>query len=167
MGVKWTTKKNEFPRMERAVKQLDGKTVSVGVLGGGESAWLASIHEYGCKIKVTDKMRAYLHKQGLHLKATTTHIVIPERAFLRNGYDENIDEVLKKADALIGDVIGGTMTTDQLCETVGLLLSTKIKDYATELSSPPNHPYTVEKKGSRNPLVDSGGMIGAITYKVE
>ena len=153
--------------METAIKQLDGKTVSVGVLGGGENAWLASIHEYGCKIKVTDKMRAYLHRQGLHLKPTTTHIVIPERAFLRNGYDESKDEVLKKADALIGDVIGGTMSADQMCELVGLLLSSKIKDYAQELNSPPNHPYTVGQKGSSNPLVDSGDMISSITYKVE
>jgi len=167
MGVKWTTKKNSFPKMETAIKQLDGKTVSVGVLGGGENAWLASIHEYGCKIKVTDKMRAYLHRQGLHLKPTTTHIVIPERAFLRNGYDESKDEVLKKADALIGDVIGGTMSADQMCELVGLLLSSKIKDYAQELNSPPNHPYTVGQKGSSNPLVDSGDMISSITYKVE
>ena len=167
MGVKWTTKKNQFPKMEASVKNLDGKTVSVGVLGGGENAWLASIHEYGCTIKVTDKMRDYLAATGLHLKKSTTHIKIPERAFLRNGYDDGKDEVLDKTQKLIGDVIGGTLSADQLCELVGLLLSGKVKDYATELSSPPNHPYTVDKKGSSNPLVDTGDMIGSITYKVE
>lgn len=167
MGVKWKTKKNEFPRMETSIKQLDGKTVSVGVLGGGEQAWIASIQEYGCTIKVTDKMRAYLAATGLHLKKTTTHIVIPERAFLRNGYDEGKDEVLDKTQRLVGDVVGGTLSADQLCELVGMLLSSKIKDYVTELSSPPNHPYTVANKGSSNPLVDSGSMIGAISYKVE
>lgn len=167
MGVKWKTVKNDFPKVEAAIKQVDGKSVNVGVLGGGEQAWLASIHEYGCKIAVTDKMRAYLHRQGLHLKKSTTHIVIPERAFLRNGYDENKDEVIRKAENALSDVLGGTMSPDQLFELVGLLLSSKIKDYARELDSPPNHPYTVDKKGSSNPLVDSGSMIGAITYKVE
>lgn len=167
MGVKWKTKKNEFPKMETSIKQIDGKKVSVGVLGGGEQSWLAAIHEYGCTIKVTDKMRAYLHSTGLHLKPTTTHITIPERAFLRNGYDENKDDVLNKVENLVGDVIGGTLSADQFMETIGLLLSGKIKDYATELNSPPNHPYTVENKGSANPLVDSGDMIGAISYKVE
>lgn len=167
MGVKWKTKKNLFPEMETSLKRLDGKTVSVGVLGGGEQAWLASIHEYGCRIKVTDRMRAYLHKTGLHLKATTTHIVIPERAFLRNGYDESKDEVLDKCEQTIADVIGGTMSADQFCELVGLLLKGKIQDYARNLDSPPNHPYTVENKGSSNPLVDTGDMIGAISYKVE
>lgn len=167
MGVKWTTKKNQFPKMETSIKQLDGKKVSVGVLGGGESAWLASIHEYGCKIPVTEKMRKYLGATGLHLKKTTKYIVIPERGFLRNGYDESKDEVLNSAEQTLGDVIGGTMSTDQFLEIVGLLLSTKIKDYARDLDSPPNHPYTVERKGSSNPLVSTGDMIGSITYKVE
>ena len=167
MGVKWKTKKNMFPEMETSIKQLDGKTVSVGVLGGGEQAWLASIHEYGCRIKVTDKMRAYLHRTGLHLKKETTHIVIPERAFLRNGFDEGKDEVIDKCEQTLADVIGGTMSANQFCELVGLLLKGKIQDYARNLDSPPNHPYTVENKGSSNPLVDTGGMIGAISYKVE
>lgn len=167
MGVKWKTTKNDFPKMAATLQRLDGKKVSVGVLGGGEQSWLASIHEYGCRIEVTPKMRKYLAATGLHLKATTTHITIPERAFLRNGYDENKDEIIKKAEALLGDVLGGTMSETQLFEIVGLLMKSKIQEYARDLDSPPNHPYTVDRKGSSNPLVDSGDMIGAIDYKVE
>ena len=44
---------------------------------------IAAVHEYGCTIRVTDKMRGYLHSQGLHLKKTTQFIRIPERSFLR------------------------------------------------------------------------------------
>ena len=167
MGVKWKTTKNDFPKMQARLEQLDGKKVSVGVLGGGEQTWLASIHEYGCRIEVTPKMRKYLAATGLHLKKTTTHIIIPERAFLRNGYDENKDDVIKKAEAVLGDVIGGTMSTDQFFELIGLLMKSRIQDYARDLDSPPNHPYTADRKGSSNPLVDSGDMIGAISYKVE
>lgn len=167
MAVKWKTKKNDFPKMETTIKRLDGKKVSVGVLGGGENTWLASIHEYGCRIKVTPKMRRYLAATGLYLKDTTTEIVIPERAFLRNGYDENKDDVIKKAEAVLGDVIGGTMSPEQLFELVGLLLKSRIQEYATKLDNPPNHPYTIERKGSSNPLVSTGDMIGAISYKVE
>lgn len=153
--------------MERSIKELDGKKVSVGVLGGGEQSWLAAIHEYGCIIEVTPKMRKYLAATGLHLKKTTTHITIPERAFLRNGFDESKDEVIDKAEKVLGDVIGGTMSANQLFELVGLLMKSRIQDYARDLDSPPLHPYTVEKKGSSNPLVSSGDMIGAISYKVE
>ena len=167
MGVKWKTTKNDFPKMERSIKELDGKKVSVGVLGGGEQSWLAAIHEYGCIIEVTPKMRKYLAATGLHLKKTTTHITIPERAFLRNGFDESKDEVIDKAEKVLGDVIGGTMSANQLFELVGLLMKSRIQDYARDLDSPPLHPYTVEKKGSSNPLVSSGDMIGAISYKVE
>lgn len=45
---------------------------------------IAAIHEYGCTIQVTPKMRGYLHSQGLHLKASTNFIRIPERSFLRS-----------------------------------------------------------------------------------
>lgn len=44
---------------------------------------IAALHEYGCTIAVTPKMRGYLHSQGLHLKASTNFIHIPERSFLR------------------------------------------------------------------------------------
>lgn len=167
MSVKWKTTKNDFPKVERAIAGLDGKKVSVGVLGGGEQSWLASIHEYGCIIEVTPKMRKYLAATGLHLKKTTTHITIPERAFLRNGYDENKNAVIDIAEDLLVDVLGGTMSADQLFEAIGLEMKSRIQDYARDLNNPPNHPYTVDRKGSSNPLVDSGDMIGAISYKVE
>ena len=57
-------------------------------------------------------MRAYLHHNGLHLKNSTTQIKIPERAFLRNGYDEKKDEVVSKSEKVLGDVVGGTMSAD-------------------------------------------------------
>lgn len=44
---------------------------------------IAAVHEYGCTIRVTDKMRGYLHSQGLHLKQSTQFIRIPERSYLR------------------------------------------------------------------------------------
>lgn len=167
MGVRWRTKTNNFPQMEANIRELNGKKVSVGVLGGGENTWLASIHEYGCVIRVTEKIRAYLHKMGLHLKDSTTQITIPERAFLRNGFDENKEDVVRQAENVLGEVIAGRMDPEQLFEMIGLLMKSRIQDYARDLDSPPNHPYTKERKGSSNPLIDSGDMIGAITYKVE
>lgn len=165
MAVKWSTKKNKFPEMERAVAELDGRRVNVGVYG--EQAWLAGIHEYGCRIKVTDKMRAYLHRQGLHLKKTTEYITIPERAFLRNGYDSSKEDAVRKAGAVLPSVLDGSMDTDDFLKMVGMVLSSNIKDYATSLDSSPNHPFTIEQKGSSNPLMDTGDMIGSITYEVE
>lgn len=165
MGVKWKTKKNKFPEMERAAAELNGRRVNVGVFG--EQAWLAGIHEYGCKIKVTDKMRAYLHSQGLHLKDSTEYITIPERAFLRNGYDSGKEDAVRNAEAILPAVLEGRMDTDDFLKMIGTVLSSSIKDYAASLDSPPNHPFTIGQKGSSNPLVDTGDMIGSITYEVE
>lgn len=165
MGIQWKTKKNKFPEMERAAVQLNGRRVNVGVYG--EQAWLAGIHEYGCKIEVTDKMRAYLHGQGLHLKASTQYITIPERAFLRNGYDLSRDGVVNRAESVLPTVLDQSTDTEKFLEMIGLILASDIKDYATALDHPPDHPFTIDQKGSSNPLVDTGDMIGSITYEVQ
>lgn len=152
--------------MEKTLNELKGTAVNVGILGGGEQAWLAAIHEYGCKITVTPRMRAYLHKMGLHLKSTTTTITIPERSFLRSGFDENHKKVLKDSEPMVSAMLGGKMTVQAGAGAIGQQLATAIKNYAIALSSPANHPYTVDQKGSSNPLVDTGDMIGAITFEV-
>lgn len=166
MGAKYKTVKDNLHSMEKTVKSLNGKKVNVGVLEG-ENAWLAAIHEYGCRINVTPKMRAFLHHQGFHLRAETTVIVIPERSFLRTGHDVNIKKIMDQSEVLLADVLGGTMSEDEFLKTIGVLMSSEIKDYARNLRTPPNHPYTIKQKGSANPLVDSGNMIGGITYEVE
>ena len=166
MGVKikYSSKNDDFPSMIKRLEAIDGTGVEVGVLKG-EHAWLAGIHEYGCDIPVTEKMRVFLHRQGLHLKESTTHIHIPERSFLRTGFDENRDDVKEKAVKMVADVAAGRMSESALYSGVGIELSSKIKDYAIGLNSPGNHPFTTDRKGSSNPLVDSGDMISGITWR--
>lgn len=166
MGVERRIVRNAFPRMEASVQALKGMKVNVGALEG-EHAWLAGIHEYGCRIPVTPKMRAWFHHQGVHLKKSTTVIVIPERSFLRAGFDEHAQRILDNTESLLGDVADGTMSPHEYAKLIGLQLSTKIKEYARNLSSPPNSSFTVQRKGSSNPLVDTGDMINSITYEVE
>lgn len=149
-----------------SIETLNGRKVHVGALEG-EHAWLAGIHEYGCIIPVTPKMRAYLHHQGLHLKESTTVITIPERSFLRSGHDTYADEVLNKASKALKQVIDGEMSIDAFLDTFGEMMATKIKTYIRDLDSPPNHPFTVENKGSSNPLVSTGNLIESITWKKE
>lgn len=61
---------------------IDANNVFVGVKKGKEVN-IAAVHEFGCTIGVTPKMRAYLHHQGVHLRASTQYINIPPRPFLR------------------------------------------------------------------------------------
>lgn len=164
MGVKHKTVKDEFPRMKKNMEVLNGEGVEVGVIKG-EHTWLAAIHEYGCDIQITPRMRKFLHFKGLHVKEGTTHIKIPERSFLRSGYDENRDVVMKHARLLMADVVDGSISPDACMEAVGIELSSKIKDYAVDLKSPANHEYTLEHKNTSNPLVKTGDMVGGITWR--
>ena len=164
MKMKYKVLRNDLPRMKKSSSAVRKKTVQVGA--SWENAWLADIHEYGCKITVTPKMRAYLHSMGLHLKDTTTTITIPERSFLRASWDEHSGQVIAKAEKALLDVADGTMSADEYLKMVGLLLTSMVKDYATNLNRPANHPFTVEQKGSANPLVDTGNMIESISYEV-
>ena len=61
---------------------IDDNNIFIGVKKGKE-ANIAAVHEFGCTIRVTPKMRAYLHHQGVHLRASTQYIHIPARPFLR------------------------------------------------------------------------------------
>ena len=49
---------------------------------------VAELHEReeGVRIKVTPKMRAYLHARGLHLKRSTTEIFIPGRPYIKPSF---------------------------------------------------------------------------------
>lgn len=97
----------------------------------------------------------------------TKSVKIPERSFLRAGHDKYVDEVLKKADKAANSVIEGKMSVEEYLDLIGQMLSTKIKEYAVNLSAPPNGNATTLAKGSSNPLVDTGSMIEGITWKVE
>lgn len=110
-------------------------------------------------------MRAYLHGQGLHLRESTTHVHIPERSFIRSGYDKGRDKVARHAAQMMAQVAGGKMSAETFMASVGMTLQDAIREYAIELDDPANHPFTVDNKGSSNPLVDSGDMIGGITWR--
>lgn len=166
MGVKYKTTINKLPEVTATLKSLQGKKVKVGAMKG-EHAWLAGIHEYGCDIKVTPKMRKFLHSQGLHLKASTTTIHIPERSFLRTGHDNKAKEIMKKCEMALGQVIDGKMSEDTFLDMFGQQFATAIKKQIRDIRSPANHPFTTDQKGSSNPLVDTGGLIESITWEVE
>jgi len=89
--------------LNRITHKVEGDVVKVGVFG--ESALIASVHEFGAKIRVTEKMRKFLHAQGLHLRKATEHIVIPQRSYLRKTFDEQKDEIERLIDGKVKTVV--------------------------------------------------------------
>ena len=169
MGIKVKTAV-DVKKLEKAfaaLETLNGRKVNIGMPSGSKQAQIAAVHEWGLTITVTDKMRKWFIAQGHPLKKTTTQIVIPERSFFRSGMRDKGSDAAKKYTKLIAEVIKGTISAEQFLNGLGLEVTTVIKEYARDLSSPKNSGFTVERKGSSNPLVDTGNMIGAINYKVE
>lgn len=143
--------------------ELDGRKVIVGPKGE-RNRNLAKIHEYGVMIPVTDKMRGFLASKGLHLKQTTTFINIPERSFIRNGWDSNKAGLLRTITRDALRMGAGEMNAEELLDRTGENVSSIIRFFARELDNPANHPFTVEQKGFNDPLIESGSMVGSIDY---
>lgn len=96
-----------------------------------------------------------------------TSVKIPERAFLRTGHDNSIDDILKKSEQIVNECLDGKISEKLLLKYIGLQMASAIKDSARDLQNPVNHWTTQTTKGSSNLLIDTGDMIGAITYKVD
>lgn len=158
--------KNNIPKAIRASEELDGTIIRVGVLQDGKTGMIAAVQEFGANVPVTQKMRGYLASQGLFLKATTTHIRIPERSYIRAGWDQNEPTIVKKYTDLLGKAIANGVSPDALLDALGLESQGALQQFARDLSSPSNHPFTVEQKGSSNPLVDTGNLIASIEYDI-
>jgi len=151
------------------LQKLNGKKIKVGVFGddGSDLVMIARVHEYGCEIPVTQKMRAWFAANGYPLKKETTVIRIPERSFLRSGYDENIDTISKKIEEMVPDVIAADVDPKVFMDAIGMEFAGLIQKKMRDLKDPPNSQMTIERKGSSNPLIDTGRLVGSIRHEVE
>lgn len=160
--------KNYIPKLKRKLQYLSEHEVHVGIFGDDDSfvLMIARVHEFGVSIEVTPKMRAWFAYQGFPLRADTTEIRIPERSYMRGGYDSNEDDIFRHLETYLGQVIDFDLAEEAALERVGIKVQTVLQKYLTELSSPPLSGMTVKRKGSSNPLIDTGRLRQSITYKV-
>lgn len=163
------------------------KVVTVGIheeAGDVESgdltmASLGAINEFGADIKhpggtsygyaskaAADRDEVRFLKTGsgyMELGVTQPHVInIPARPWLEPGVASATPELLQT----IQDGIEAGQSMDQILEAVGVAAAGKVKVYMTELKSPPNAASTVRKKGSNNPLIDSGALRQSVTHQV-
>lgn len=92
---------------------------------------------------------------------------IPERSFLRTGFDENVGKVADKVENMLNDVLDFNIDPDIFLDAIGLEFAGLIQKHMRNIDSPPNSGATKETKGSSNPLHDTGRLIGSIRHKVE
>lgn len=190
--------KTRIPQLKKQAKELNGKTISVGVFDE-DMAMIAGVHEFGATIKAkkkwlciplkkeykgknprsfdlfflqTDDGTAWLCKNVGKDKIEFCYmlakqVVIPERSFLRAGWDECENDFYKLVDKHLNKWIAKGNKPDKMLDALGRELRGYIQDFALDLSSPPNSNITKSAKGSSNPLVDTGNLIQSIEYEVK
>ena len=165
MKVHDETRVPEFLKM---LKELSSTHLEIGIFSdsGGDILMIANVNEFGVSIAVTEKMRNYLHYIGIHLKKETTTINIPERSFIRGTVDTKMNDIQSKGEKLLERVINLELPVSTFFNTLGNYIVGLVQEYMTDLRSPPNHPATVARKKSSNPLIDTGRLRQSITYKV-
>lgn len=159
--------KSRVDEVLKAIEELNSMYVVIGILSSvsGKMLMIASVQEFGTNIKVTQKMRGYLGYLGLHLRKDTEYIKIPERSYIRSSFDAKSGELLEKGD-MLDEVLQGNITATEFYNILGQTCVQTIQDYLVELDAPPNHPLTVTRKHSSNPLVDTGHLMSSITYEI-
>ncbi len=90
---------------------------------------------------------------------------IPERPFFRNA--------LAESERSVGRILQAGLDTkkmvvdEQLAGRVGAHVQGQIQESITALKEPPNAPETVRRKGSSDPLMDTGTLRNSVSWEVE
>jgi hypothetical protein len=142
----WNDLANRIAELSR------GAHVKVGVQGSEASAAHA-------KSDITVVEAASIHEFGAK--------GIPERSFIRATMDAHETALQKRAAELGRGILLGALEEHQALALLGEDAVGKIKQRIVDRIPPPNAPATVAKKGSDVPLVDTGQLLGSITYSIE
>lgn len=97
----------------------------------------------------------------------TKSVKIPERSFLRACVDEKQKDFYKFAEKQLDNWLQSNRDPDVMLNALGLQFKGYVQKYIRDLSSPPNAPLTKTVKGSANPLIDSGNLVGSIEYEIK
>ena len=87
---------------------------------------------------------------------------IPARRWLDTGAETGTKEYLD----VIREGVEEGLTSAQIMKRVGAAAEGAIRQYITDLDTPPNAPSTIRRKGSSNPLIDTGAMRQSVTSTV-
>lgn len=134
--------------LRKELKQFEGgKVVTVG------------IHEGAPQPDGGDLNMATL---GAVLNFGTLDGRIPERPWLEPGILASAQEI----SDTIADAVEGGKDLDGTLEMVGVVASGGVRQYMTDLKTPPNDESTIKRKGSANPLIDNGALRAAVTHAI-
>lgn len=91
---------------------------------------------------------------------------IPKRPTLRAGVDSARNDISEFIADQAELVISGDASPESVMDGVGAIAQASVQQGIVDLKAPPNEAATIKRKGSSNPLVDTGEMKGAVTFIV-
>lgn len=91
---------------------------------------------------------------------------IPERSFIRSVTRGNKKEIIAMQKQLLKKITEGKLTTVTALGLLGEKIADMISQKIVTLKTPPNSPETIRRKGTSNPLVQTGQLKNSITYEV-
>lgn len=180
------TDRDDVPNVIQALASLNDRELEIGIFGSkgderteGQTSTinmleLAQILHEGCgpgkkcRIMVTDKMRGWFRANGFPLKASTKEIKIPARPWLDVSIPKGQAYSKTFLDGVFDEIARGpkVFSGKAKWEALGAALESMMQQDMVDLREPPNHPLTIKKKGSNNPLVDTGHLVGSVTHEV-
>lgn len=146
MSVNISDNRAAFDRLVRELKSTGSKEVVAGIQQGAvndgvQVAEYATANEFG-----TSKA--------------------PSRPFMRTYFDTGIQSLEKFSRNGITQVALGNASFPQFLNAAGVRMVDGIKKSINGGDWVPNAPYTISKKGSSKPLIDSTVMLNSVTFAI-
>ncbi len=91
----------------------------------------------------------------------------PARPFLSNSIDLHEEEITKFAEKLFKQLCKGRLDAKELMQKLGVFQKGVVQKEIVDGTYAPNSPYTIKKKGSDHPLIDTGLMRQSVTFIVQ
>ena len=88
---------------------------------------------------------------------------IPARPWLDTGVEKAVPEINRIIEKAYES---GEFDQDRALELIGISAVNNVQENITDIRTPPNAPSTIDKKGSSNPLIDTGQMRQSVTYVI-
>ena len=144
---------------EKNMRVIKGSFVKVGLPSGFNAAPGESDASEILVIGATQEF-------GTNSAGKNHNITIPERSYMRSSFDENRVKLNRVVDKAYSSILLQRATVGQALGRLGLFAASKVKKKIRDLRTPPNKPSTIAKKGSMNPLIDTGQLVQSITHEV-
>lgn len=157
---------DDIDEVIREIGKLDGVYTKVGYLERSGDV------EYGgaaeSKSGKSARSRRGLTKAALALiqDQGSVDANVPSRPFMQMAFDDNINEIEKKTTALFDKVAKGEMDEKQALFILGEWFAGEIKETIRNGNFEPLSQYTIDRKNSTEPLIDTGlNLLGGVEHE--